>query len=868
MQEKTVATAPETGAKPISAPSKICGFLQNFFYSYYFIYLTALIVLLSSIFSLEIFAFIYITLTVVLICTLCKSSQPLFVPLLMVVFCISANNVPTWYNPSVGSDFLSQKSTLIVIAVCAVICFLSFWYHAIKNARWKNFFTRRTKQTFGFLAFAVALFFNGVIADFSIKNIAIGLLIGVSMLSIYVFFIHTLKDKKLGYRYFCQIATALCLVIFVQTLLKFMDLAQAEGSINKTEIVLGWGVSNNIGCMFALLLPSVMYLAQRSNNGWKYIIVACLAVVGCFMTLCRASLLIIVPMFLTLLIVGFFCGNQRWKNVVTALVGVVIVAVIATMFRSELPEWFSFLINRKLENNGRFELYEIGWKNFLSSPVFGVGFSKPIYASHADKNFLFNMYHNTIVQVGATCGIVGLLAYAVMRFESVMLFVKKLTIARFFMGMSIVSLLFTSLFDNNFFYFYPMFFYVILLVLAERDLVIATSGKPTFDKPKKQGTVRVLIPLVEAGMGHITPALAISEKLCQNYGDKIEVICVPIFAESNSLILKDFEQHLVKFVVNQNKIPFFGEWSVAMLKLFGHNVSQKFVMDGYVPYAQEVAVEYLETFDCDVIINTHWSTAYYARFLKKRPLIIEYCPDACFNGMFDTKPDLLLISTDTGKQRALSSRFHYKSRIETMPFCLRGTIESVSHNKRDVRKKLDLDDRFTVVMVDGGYGAGKLEAVCKRLLKADYPINVIAVCGKNKKLYQKFAKINHVGQTTFMPVGFANNMAELLSASDLFIGKSGANTMAEPCYLGVPQIVSYCATPIEIDIANYYQNEVGSALIIKNPDKVVEKVGEFLVNPAELIKLKRNAENAHRNFDSTGAAEKIYSFIKENLKTL
>ena len=56
-----------------------------------------------------------------------------------------------------------------------------------------------------------------------------------------------------------------------------------------------------------------------------------------------------------------------------------------------------------------------------------------------------------------------------------MLFVKKPTFDRTFMGLSIAVLLGGSLLDNHVFNIYPMFFYAVLLVLSEADLHVEAS---------------------------------------------------------------------------------------------------------------------------------------------------------------------------------------------------------------------------------------------------------------------------------------------------------------------------------------------------------------------------------------------------------
>ena len=112
-------------------------------------------------------------------------------------------------------------------------------------------------------------------------------------------------------------------------------------------------------------------------------------------------------------------------------------------------------ISQGFGDNGRFELYKHGIENFLSHPIFGGGFGSCI-----EDNFGHgiepNRYHNTIIELLATCGLMGFGAYIFHRYQTIRLIWKrKANDCVIFLGLVILGLLLTSLLDNHFFNIYP-----------------------------------------------------------------------------------------------------------------------------------------------------------------------------------------------------------------------------------------------------------------------------------------------------------------------------------------------------------------------------------------------------------------------------
>jgi UDP:flavonoid glycosyltransferase YjiC (YdhE family) len=101
-------------------------------------------------------------------------------------------------------------------------------------------------------------------------------------------------------------------------------------------------------------------------------------------------------------------------------------------------------------------------------------------------------------------------------------------------------------------------------------------------------------------------------------------------------------------------------------------------------------------------------------------------------------------------------------------------------------------------------------------------------------------------------------MLEYNRASDLFIGKGGANALVESFFFGSPAIVSSCANELEKFIANYYIKKLGCGEIIKSKNKFIRRIKEILDN--------KNIKVLQDNTGAEKAADILFNALKEKFK--
>lgn len=382
---------------------------------------------------------------------------------------------------------------------------------------------------------------------------------------------------------------------------------------------------------------------------------------------------------------------------------------------------------------------------------------------------------------------------------------------------------------------------------------------------------RVVFAFTEAGLGHIMPLKSIADAFKKKYGDKVECVDSNFFTETSSKHLNDFAKLLANEVVKHNKMNWYGYGTTILSDILGVNFSSDFVMKFRIPGAFKDGVKHVDELDCDLMVSTHWATNYYAIHSQSKPLTFMYCPDALLNAPFRYQCDVMSCSMENGYNLALKQnpKRYNEDNLKLVPFAIRQEAFEVPLDKKENRKILGIDENaFVVTLAEGGYGIGKMEKICKIAYERDLPFTMFALCGKNEECYESLSKLTKKGKTTIIPLKFTENIFNYLCASDVFCGKSGASMVAEPCFFGVPHIITQNATNIEEHNADYYINYVKSAMNIFEPEKVVDKLTEFYNNPELLTPYIENAKAHHDCYGSEKIADHIYALLKTRYKEL
>src|SRR5581483_11867923 len=157
------------------------------------------------------------------------------------------------------------------------------------------------------------------------------------------------------------------------------------------------------------------------------------------------------------------------------------------------------------------------------------------------------------------------------------------------------------------------------------------------------------------------------------------------------------------------------------------------------------------------------------------------------------------------------------------------------------RKRHGLDpDLPTGLILFGGEGNMVMIDIVRRLEKCARPLQLIAICGHNQKLYDRLKAMQ-----TRMPLlveGFTREVPYYMQLSDFFIGKPGPGSISEALKMKLPVIVECNAWTLPQERYNAeWILEHGVGLVLKNFRGIADAVNRLL-EPAAYGRYRAHAE--------------------------
>jgi 1,2-diacylglycerol 3-beta-galactosyltransferase len=210
---------------------------------------------------------------------------------------------------------------------------------------------------------------------------------------------------------------------------------------------------------------------------------------------------------------------------------------------------------------------------------------------------------------------------------------------------------------------------------------------------------------------------------------------------------------------------------------------------------RNVLIDLMRQHDPDVVLSVHPllnHVSHQAILKSGRPrALMTVITDLLdfHRGWTFSQADLVIAPTEGARKVAIRRRVPQdRVKLLGLPVDVRFRPPAPGE-KQALRRRFGLDEgRFTVLVMGGAAGAGSLLKQVRVLAWEPHQWQVVAVCGRNTKLWRRLARVRFATPT--LVLGFVDYMPELMRACDLVVTKAGPGAIAESLATSLPVIVT------------------------------------------------------------------------------
>lgn len=462
-----------------SANRSLVSQLNTFLRTPWYVFAIACLTVLSSVFGLELIVYSIFVAVGVYVCILGDDLLPMMP---IVICCYIAPSFVNNPGRNPQSIFYPAYGGLYIATLVGFLLISLLWRLTKEDGiGGKAFITKKRSLTVGMLLLGVAYVIGGIGIDnygaFAGKNILFGFIQFASVFVMYFLFSGAVKWERVPKDYFAWIGLCVGFVVLAQLGENYLSgriFMEGGSTIDRELMATGWGMHNNIGGLMAMMLPFPFYLAYTRKNAWVYIGLASVLMLGVIVSCSRTAMFVGALEFVVCSILLLRKPEKRKPILIVCGCAALVVTVFAILSFDTLKKVFALFIEEIDAISKRDLLFINGMKQFREYPIFGGTFyPQGEYTPwdwaelEAFSSFFPPRWHNTLVQIAASCGIVGLAAYGLHRFQTVKLFLRHRSTENLFIAIYIAALLAAGLLDNHFFNVGPVLFYSMALAFAE-----------------------------------------------------------------------------------------------------------------------------------------------------------------------------------------------------------------------------------------------------------------------------------------------------------------------------------------------------------------------------------------------------------------
>jgi len=364
---------------------------------------------------------------------------------------------------------------------------------------------------------------------------------------------------------------------------------------------------------------------------------------------------------------------------------------------------------------------------------------------------------------------------------------------------------------------------------------------PTLRVEKKVVSLKkVLLLSASAGAGHVRAAQAI-EKAFNEAGAAREVRHVDTLEFTNKIFRHLYSRAYIELVNKMPEVPgyFYDKFDTPW-----KNERRRLALD---KLNTRPFVKLLREYQPDLIVCTHFLPAEIVSWLKAKERIASR--QAIIVTDFDVHAMWLchhyeqyFVAIDEARAY-LEALGISKDKITVSGIPI-DPVFALHKDKKEMRLKHGLEpDRTTILLSAGGAGVGSMDHLVTSLFPMQHSAQIVAICGRNADLKKRLTKlatrINPNASVIVKPVGYTQEMDELMAASDLVLGKPGGLTTSEALAKGLVFVIVN-PIPGQEERNSDHLLEAAAAIRCNNLPILAYKLDRLLADPVRFATMQAN----------------------------
>jgi processive 1,2-diacylglycerol beta-glucosyltransferase len=370
---------------------------------------------------------------------------------------------------------------------------------------------------------------------------------------------------------------------------------------------------------------------------------------------------------------------------------------------------------------------------------------------------------------------------------------------------------------------------------------------------------RILLLSASAGAGHVRAAEAIEKAFKQRKdSDSFEVHHFDVLNYTNKLFRHLYSKAYIDLV---NKMPEVPGWVYDKLDKPWKNERRRLALD---KLNTRPFVKLLREYQPDLIVCTHFLPAEVVSWLKAKERLASR--QVIIVTDFDVHAMWLVHHYEryfvvVDEARAYLEALGIPAEKITVSGIPIDPVFAIKKDKHEMRAKHGLEpDRTTILLSAGGFGVGSVDALVSSLLPLQHRAQVVAICGRNEELKERLTKLaartSRDANVILKPFGYTKDMDELMTASDLVLGKPGGLTTSEALAKGLVFVIVN-PIPGQEERNSDHLLEAAAAIRCNNLPTLSYKLDRLLADPQRFKSMQANA----RRMGHPNAAKEIVDLL-------